>query len=79
MTVEGHWATQIGLHWVVAGVILFQLVFGEDMGGAWDAVEDGKAPEMTPWGWAHIIAGSAVLLLAAWRCLFWRRCSIRSC
>jgi cytochrome b561 len=69
MAVKGYSVTQIGLHWVVAGLILFQLIFGEDMGGAWRAVEDGKAPEMTTWVWAHIIAGIAVLVFAAWRLL----------
>lgn len=65
--VKGYSRTQIALHWAVAVLILFQLIFGEEMGVAWDAVEDGLAPNMTLTVWAHIIAGSAVLALVVWR------------
>ncbi len=64
---KGYSFTQIRLHWVVAVLIVFQLIFGEDMGGAWDAVEDGIAPVMSVWVWAHIVAGIAVLVFALWR------------
>ncbi len=64
---KGYSATQIALHWVVAGLILFQLVFGEAMSGAWDAFEDGRTPDMTLGVWAHIVAGIAVLIFALWR------------
>jgi len=64
---KGYSATQITLHWLVAGLILFQLIFGEDMGGAWRAVRQGTAPEMNFWVWAHIAVGIAVLLFVLWR------------
>lgn len=64
---KGYSATQIGLHWVVAGLILFQLIFGEDMGTAWRAVENATQPQMNVWVWAHIIAGIAVLVFVLWR------------
>ena len=64
---KGYSFTQIRLHWVVAALILFQLIFGEDMGGAWRAVENGTAPVMSYWVWAHILVGIAVLALVAWR------------
>lgn len=64
---KGYSATQIALHWGVAVLILFQLIFGEDMGRAWRAVEDGLQPVMSLSVWAHIIVGIAVLLFAVWR------------
>lgn len=65
--VKGYSFTQIRLHWVIAVLIIGQLIFGEDMGTAWRAVERGTAPEMTLMVWGHIIAGIAVLVLVAWR------------
>lgn len=65
--VKGYSATQITLHWLVAGLILFQLIFGEDMGAAWRAVRQGAAPEMDFGVWAHIVVGIAVLLFVLWR------------
>ena len=41
---KGYSTSQIALHWLVAVLILFQLIFGEDMGGAWDAFEEGRTP-----------------------------------
>jgi cytochrome b561 len=65
--VKGYSRTQIALHWAVGLLIVFQLIFGEDMGGAWDAVEDGLAPDMTLLVWGHIVVGSAILALVVWR------------
>lgn len=63
----GYSRTQIRLHWVIAGLIFFQLIFGEEMGRAWRAVENGTVPDMGTWVWAHIVVGIAVLVLAVWR------------
>ncbi len=38
---KGYSLTQIRLHWVVAVLIVFQLIFGEDMGQAWRTVREG--------------------------------------
>lgn len=64
---KGYSFTQIWLHWGVAALILYQLIFGEDMGDAWEAVEDNTVPMMTNWVWAHILVGISVLVLVAWR------------
>ena len=64
---KGYSATQIALHWLVAALILFQLIFADAMGSAWRAVQRGIAPEMNPAVWAHILAGIAVLIFALWR------------
>ncbi|MEO5613833.1 MAG: cytochrome b/b6 domain-containing protein [Cypionkella sp.] len=66
-TLKGYSATQIALHWLAAVLILFQLIFGEAMGGAWRAVRQGLVPDMNVAVWAHIIAGIAVLVFALWR------------
>lgn len=64
---KGYSRVQIGLHWGIALLILYQLIFGEDMSEAWDAFEDGGAPAMSVWVWAHIVVGVSVLALAIWR------------
>ncbi len=65
--VKGYSTAQIALHWVVAGLILFQLIFGEAMGQAWRSVRQGVAADMTLMVWAHILVGIAVLALVVWR------------
>lgn len=63
----GYSRSQIALHWVVAALILFQLVFGEDIGGAFDAmIETGVAYYSTA-AVLHIAAGVGVLVLGLWR------------
>ncbi|MDZ4310670.1 MAG: cytochrome b/b6 domain-containing protein [Cypionkella sp.] len=66
-TLKGYSVTQIALHWIVAALIVFQMIFGDAMGSAWRAVREGLAPDMTLAVWAHIIAGIAVLLFVVWR------------
>lgn len=63
----GYSKTQIALHWGIAALILFQLIFGEEMGGAWRAVRNGAAPDMTLLVWAHIVVGIGILAFAVWR------------
>ncbi len=64
---NGYSGTQIVLHWVIGAMIIFQLVFGEDMGGVWRSVETGGIATMSVMVWAHIVVGSAVLALVVWR------------
>lgn len=64
---KGYSRVQIGLHWGIALLILFQLIFGEDMGQAWDAYEEGAAPVMNLSVWAHIVVGVSILALVIWR------------
>ncbi len=63
----GYSRMQIRLHWVVAILIAFQVIFGEDMGGAWRQVNQGVAPDMTVLVWGHIVAGFAIMAFGAWR------------
>ncbi len=64
---KGYSFTQIRLHWIVAVLILFQFVFGESIGEAWEAYTDGTPVTMGILVWGHIIAGAAVLALTVWR------------
>jgi cytochrome b561 len=63
----GYSRVQIRLHWVVAALIVFQVVFGEDMGRAWRDVNQGVDPNMTLLVWGHIVGGFAIWLFAVWR------------
>lgn len=65
--VKGYSRVQIVLHWLVAALIIFQIVGHEPMAAAWDMVEDGGQAVMSAMVWAHINAGIAVLLLVMWR------------
>ena len=65
--VTGFSRVQIGLHWVVAALIFYNLFFGEDMKPVWDQVERGGTPLTTTGAWAHIIAGVLILTLVLWR------------
>lgn len=61
----GYSRAQIILHWVIAALILFQLLVHEGMEMAWDGRMDGGAAEGNPL--PHIVVGSAILVLAALR------------
>jgi cytochrome b561 len=68
-SVRGYSTLQIGLHWTIAAVILFQLVFGESMTAAVDAVAEGNAASPFDQTMAnlHYWAGISVLVLVAIR------------
>lgn len=61
---------QIGLHWAVVLLILFQYLFSDGIEHAWRAFEKGSYDASADFGGlalAHIVAGVAVLALAIWR------------
>lgn len=62
---SGYYRLQIGLHWMVAALVLFQLVFGESMTAAVDAIADGvqaSSADQTLAS-AHYWVGLAILAL----------------
>jgi cytochrome b561 len=65
--VTGYSRAQISLHWAVALLIVYQLIFGEDMTGVWRSFERSGTTTMTTGAWIHIIAGVLVLAFAIWR------------
>lgn len=58
--------TQIALHWIVVLLVLFQIVFHEDIVQAWMARMDGTVPNV-PTPNVHALAGIAIFALMAWR------------
>jgi cytochrome b561 len=65
----GYSLAQIVLHWVIAALVIFQLVFGEDIVDAYRAYRKGTTPGADDLFEAniHIYMGLAVLALAVVR------------
>jgi cytochrome b561 len=63
----GYSRLQIALHWTIAALIVFQLVYNAPMQAAFDSRLDGA--DAVPEGGAlvHIVVGTTVLVLAAVR------------
>lgn len=63
---HGYSGLQIGLHWTIAGLVLFQLLFGESMTIYVDAAERGRpVPQYDQMmGSAHYWVGLSILFLA---------------
>lgn len=66
---QGYSGLQIVLHWVIALLVLFQLIFGESMGEVGRAVARGETPDPTDQtlASAHYWVGIAILGLVALR------------
>lgn len=66
---SGYSLAQILLHWLIAVLVLFQLVFGESMVAATDAAETGQPLSISDAVFAtgHYWVGIAILSLAALR------------
>jgi len=67
--VSGYTVYQIGLHWLIAALVLAQLVFGESMTEAIDAAGEGKTISALAANLAgmHYYFGIAILALVAVR------------
>ncbi len=65
--VKGYSRTQIFLHWAVALLIAFNLIFSDAMSELWRQIEHSGPTPTTTGAWAHIIVGIAVLAFVAWR------------
>lgn len=64
---KGYSIVQIALHWGIALLILGQILFGEYMAEVWDTFESTGVARLGVMGWGHVIGGSVVLGLVAWR------------
>ena len=66
---QGYSGLQILLHWTIALMVLFQLIFGESMGEVAEALEDGEVPDPTEMllADAHYWVGIAILVLVGLR------------
>ena len=67
--VRGYTIYQIGLHWLIAALVFMQLIFGESMTEAIDAVEEAKPVSALTGNLAgmHYYLGIAILALVAVR------------
>ncbi len=65
--IKGFSRIQIALHWVVAVMIVFQLLMGDGMSQLWRQIEQGGAVPTTTAAWIHIIVGTLVLVFVLWR------------
>lgn len=61
----GYSGAQISLHWIIAALVIFQLIFGEDMSKAIKATERGVdlSPSQVLWADVHYYVGIAILVL----------------
>lgn len=68
-TPAGYSGLQIGLHWGIAALVLFQLIFGESMVAVIEAAEEGETVSSTDQflGSAHYWVGISILGLVALR------------
>ena len=65
-TRDGYSGLQIALHWIIAALVVTQLLNNGGMQEAWNAYEDGAAaPEGTlGFAWFHALTGATILVLA---------------
>ncbi len=65
-TRRGYSLLQIALHWTIAALVAFQLLFHEGMEETWDAREDGERAAAADEAGAmlHIAVGATILVLA---------------
>jgi cytochrome b561 len=65
----GYSAAQIALHWIIAAMVLFQVVMGENIGPAWKAFREGTTPAEADLFAAnvHVAIGMGVFALAVIR------------
>lgn len=68
-TSPGYSTAQIALHWLIAALVLFQLVFGESMVAVFDAAEEGgtASPSDVLLSGGHYWVGIAILVLVVAR------------
>lgn len=64
---EGYSRLQIALHWSIAALVVFQLVYNEPMQRAFDDRVDGDGIASDGGALLHIVVGTSVLVLAVVR------------
>ena len=65
----GYTGMQIVLHWIIAGLVIFQVIFGEEIKPAYRAARraaEASAQDLFNAN-IHVYIGSTILLLALWR------------
>ncbi|NJM83604.1 MAG: cytochrome b [Tabrizicola sp.] len=64
---KGYTATQIGLHWIVAVLVMLQLIFGEEIGAAYRSLRQTGIAGYDLMTILHIAVGLLILVFALWR------------
>lgn len=63
----GYSLVQIRLHWIVAALVILQLIFGEGIVESFDARLESGVSGYSLQAVAHIVAGLLIGILAVWR------------
>ena len=65
-TRDGYSGLQIALHWIIAALVITQLLNNEGMQEVWNAYKDGEAAAegVRGWAWFHALTGATILILA---------------
>lgn len=63
---SGYSALQISLHWIIAALVITQLLNNSGMQEAWQAYENGRVVpgNIQGWAWFHAVIGATILILA---------------
>jgi cytochrome b561 len=64
---KGYSRTQVALHWIIAALILVQLVFNDPIQDAFDDRVDGDRMDEFGGALVHILVGTTVLVLGIFR------------
>jgi cytochrome b561 len=64
--------TQIALHWIIAAMVFFQLIFNEGIEELWEARTEGSALDVQ-FANPHVVIGIVIAVLVLWR--IWLRLS----
>ena len=64
---KGYTSAQIGLHWLVAVLIVLQYVFNDAIGAAWEALRKGQEGAFDPMVAQHVFGGLLIGALVIWR------------
>ncbi|MBL8584954.1 MAG: cytochrome b [Rhizobiaceae bacterium] len=67
VTRKGYSGLQIGLHWLVAALVLLQFLAADGIEHAWDAFRDGTAAGDLKLAYLHIVVGWIIFALVVWR------------
>ncbi len=74
MSPKGYSRIQIGLHWLVAALIVAQFALHDPIVAASEAIKKAEIPDISTLVMFHVIAGSLILALVVWRLVIrWRR------
>ena len=70
---QGYRRSQIVLHWVTLGLVLWQFIGHDAISEAWRSLRQGTELAFNPLVAAHVLGGGAILALVLWRLLLRRR------